>query len=404
MPEQAAERGQGNGSAPGAANLSPEIEKAYELLQEANRRSIQVPSGVIVALTEAREAWVRDRRLRDYTQEVKFWNAYGLLSGIEPTERARRTYMTVFIISFSALLSCQLYYACGTSVEQKLTQIDKEYTSEIRGLDPVETARPASSTPAADSTNPPASGQNGSPAPPTRIEAKPGSPSQSMDQAARIRRDRLVRVQAYYHMERRLIGHFDHDPTLPSSGSDADQVASAREYWSEFQISIGLLNLYLLFMAQYILPILYGLLGACAFVLRRLSDPIGELAYAHRLRVRYTLRLFIGPLAGVASGLLVNSTSSTPGLVGLSPLAIAFCAGYSSHILFFMLDKVVSPFLAPVGSDGSSRTETTVSGLTMTTAMQRETHMQGSPISAAGSRVREDAARLTRAAQPSFQG
>jgi hypothetical protein len=106
----------------------------------------------------------------------------------------------------------------------------------------------------------------------------------------------------------------------------------------------GELELHILALSGYILPFLYGALGAFAFLLRKLSDPVARLTYAHDTRVSYTLRLHVGALAGLAVGWFINSNSGNSGFGALSPLALAFAAGYASDLLFTALDKVVAAF------------------------------------------------------------
>ena len=98
------------------------------------------------------------------------------------------------------------------------------------------------------------------------------------------------------------------------------------------------------FLATYVLPALYGLLGACAFVLRQLSTDISQLRFANDLRVRYTLRLNIGLLAGLAVGWFISPDQNASVIANLSPLALAFVAGYGSELLFAVLDRVVNAF------------------------------------------------------------
>ena len=107
------------------------------------------------------------------------------------------------------------------------------------------------------------------------------------------------------------------------------------------------------FLATYVLPALYGLLGACAFVLRQLSADIAELRFANDLRVRYTLRLNIGLLAGLAVGWFISPDQNASVVANLSPLALAFVAGYGSELLFAVLDRIVNAFSASPPADGA---------------------------------------------------
>jgi len=92
----------------------------------------------------------------------------------------------------------------------------------------------------------------------------------------------------------------------------------------------------------YILPLLYGLLGAYAFILRVLSKEIKLLTYSQESEINYRLRISLGILAGLAVGLLLapNDTKSLISL-NLPPLTLAFIAGYAIEVLFTAIDQFI---------------------------------------------------------------
>ena len=126
------------------------------------------------------------------------------------------------------------------------------------------------------------------------------------------------------------------------------------------------LELNLIALSAYILPLLYGALGAFAFILRKLSDPVTKLTYAHDVRITYWMRLNVGALAGLAVGWFINGNSpGLTGFAGLSPLALAFVAGYAFDPFFNALDKVAATFGSLVTSqpsDTTRKSDTTYSG------------------------------------------
>ncbi|PCI28690.1 MAG: hypothetical protein COB67_05805 [SAR324 cluster bacterium] len=96
---------------------------------------------------------------------------------------------------------------------------------------------------------------------------------------------------------------------------------------------------------SYLLPLLYGLLGALAYVLRALTTAIKKLTYTKESLINYLLRLALGALAGLAIGwFLKPEAQSFQSVQMLSPLALAFLAGYSVELLFSALDKIVVAF------------------------------------------------------------
>lgn len=94
---------------------------------------------------------------------------------------------------------------------------------------------------------------------------------------------------------------------------------------------------------QYILPLLYGLLGGLAFVLRSLAYESKALTFTATSKIMYGLRIHLGALAGLVIGFLWGDLqANTFGVVeSLSPLAVAFLAGYSVDFIFRMLDSVI---------------------------------------------------------------
>ncbi len=93
----------------------------------------------------------------------------------------------------------------------------------------------------------------------------------------------------------------------------------------------------------YILPLLYGLVGACAYILRTLSQNIKNYTYTGSENAGYFSRLLLGGLSGLAIGWFIDpATASTT--TRLSPFALSFIAGYSVELLFSILDRIVGSF------------------------------------------------------------
>ncbi len=94
---------------------------------------------------------------------------------------------------------------------------------------------------------------------------------------------------------------------------------------------------------QYILPLLYGLLGGIAFVLRSIATETKLMTYTSTSKIKYGLRLHLGALAGLIIGFLWGDLQGKSfGMAEtLSPLAVAFIAGYSVEFIFKMLDSLI---------------------------------------------------------------
>lgn len=108
-------------------------------------------------------------------------------------------------------------------------------------------------------------------------------------------------------------------------GSDYDPVARVEQ---RMRVQTG-----------WLLPFLYGLLGACVYVMRRL---LFDTQAAVVENVVIVLRLALGALAGVAIGWFAvpASGSATSLTVSSLPYLIAFLAGFSIDILFTVLDRL----------------------------------------------------------------
>lgn len=106
-------------------------------------------------------------------------------------------------------------------------------------------------------------------------------------------------------------------------------------------------------LAAYVLPLLYGLLGAFAYVLRDIAREVRDVTFSADSTIRYGLRLSLGLLSGIAVGLLLTPGSGENGnavpsevldLKTLSPLGLAFVAGYAVELIFAAMDRIVTAF------------------------------------------------------------
>jgi hypothetical protein len=100
----------------------------------------------------------------------------------------------------------------------------------------------------------------------------------------------------------------------------------------------------LVILASYLLPLVYGILGAATSVLRSLSKKIEDVTFSRDTGIQNLLRISLGALAGIVVGwfsfLLPNQSGSFLGSV--SPLAIAFLVGYNIELFFSLMDVAIS--------------------------------------------------------------
>jgi hypothetical protein len=94
-------------------------------------------------------------------------------------------------------------------------------------------------------------------------------------------------------------------------------------------------------MGSYLLPVLYGALGTCAFILRSLYAQMLERSFDPRRSGEFMVRLFLGMLSGVTvQWVFVKDGNGLP--AGTAPLVLAFLAGYSVELLFSSMDRMLA--------------------------------------------------------------
>jgi hypothetical protein len=339
----------------GGINIDREVRSAYRLLRDAEKQSIHVPKDVVTAITDAHISNSETGKFRDRESEARFWNAYGLLSSIKPADDATAHYKYGLYTLIILLICFQLYYLAGSLVLSHLASVEAEWQAA---------ADSSSTAQNADHTN----------------------------SALWNKLRRTATAKANYDLARRLIPFF-REPQLPDEFFDSYKGVMPR---GKVQFTVSYiklkaeLELHVLALSGYILPLLYGALGAFAFLLRKLSDPAAKLTYADDARVSSTLRLHVGALAGLAIGWFVNRNSANSGLGSLSPLALAFAAGYASDLLFTVLDKLVGAFDSATSPKRVENDETSAE-LNAVTEFQRRTRNGGSAPAAIGHEQRSGA-------------
>ena len=104
-----------------------------------------------------------------------------------------------------------------------------------------------------------------------------------------------------------------------------------------------------------ILPILYALLGTCAYLLRCFEEELRTLTFTPSSRANWA-RFLVAGIGGAVVGLFGNF-SITEG-ASISPLAIAFLVGYAVDVFFSFLEGLLKSFTKPRNGTGT-KTATT---------------------------------------------
>ena len=97
----------------------------------------------------------------------------------------------------------------------------------------------------------------------------------------------------------------------------------------------------------YLLPLLYGVLGAATFVLRTLSKQIETVTYSEEAGIQHLSRISLGALAGIMVGWFSFLINTSTFLGSVSPLAIAFLVGYNIELFFSLMDIAINRFKEP---------------------------------------------------------
>jgi hypothetical protein len=110
-------------------------------------------------------------------------------------------------------------------------------------------------------------------------------------------------------------------------------------------------------VGNYLLPVLYGALGAMGSMLRQFNRRLAERLLTPRDRRAAHIRVMLGVLTGACVGLFFNSSAGPAQATGLggaavtlSASAIAFLAGYGVEPVFRTLDSLIGHFFRLGGS------------------------------------------------------
>ena len=90
-------------------------------------------------------------------------------------------------------------------------------------------------------------------------------------------------------------------------------------------------------IAACLLPMLYALLGACAYLLRLFSTELNSRTFSPSYAI--SARFFIALIGGMIVGLFGNISGTS-----LSPLALAFLVGYAADVIFSFLEGLLQNF------------------------------------------------------------
>ena len=108
--------------------------------------------------------------------------------------------------------------------------------------------------------------------------------------------------------------------------------------WAELRnVIVPIANM----IGGFFLPLMYGALGTCAYILRTIYAQMVRRSYDARRGGEFIVRIFLGMLSGITlQWLLVRDGSTVPG--GITPAVLAFLGGYSVELLFTAMDRLLA--------------------------------------------------------------
>lgn len=116
---------------------------------------------------------------------------------------------------------------------------------------------------------------------------------------------------------------------------------------------VDLVSVYYGAITTCLLPILYALLGTCAYLLRNFEEELRTLTFVPSSKANWA-RFLIAGIGGAVVGLFNFALSQS---ASVSPLAIAFLVGYAVDVFFSFLEGLLQTFTKsknPVASSGTA--------------------------------------------------
>lgn len=328
------------------APLREAIGDAQLLIAHAASHGIDLPPELVRTLVSARELLALD--LADpatFERQSAFWEArkalaksvqpvsiaslkasaqtgpmvlyrslFGALSrslrsgqAISPAERSVLWFRFLASLALFSLLAVQVYWVVGSRVIGETAEILSQVRETQLALESLGVDDPKSQA----------------------LEAK----GMALEKEISVRYDILKAWNVGWSAPLRIFG-FSATPAVENPGyEDLQRARLAGEFVTQS-------------IERYLLPLLYGWLGACLYVLRKLAQEIKALAYTAEQDMLYRLRVYMGMLAGLIVVWFMPVVQSDPNVKSLSAFAVALLVGYSIDLLFALLDRIIGAFTA----------------------------------------------------------
>jgi hypothetical protein len=129
-----------------------------------------------------------------------------------------------------------------------------------------------------------------------------------------------------------------HPPDRAAVAAAADAADKDTRY-HHFRAMVLQAEFALQVLQNFILPLLYGCLGASLYVLRALATDAKEYTFDMERRIGYHLRIYMGSLCGLVIGWFIPDAKVHE--AGMTQYALSILGGYSVDILFGVMDKII---------------------------------------------------------------
>jgi hypothetical protein len=244
--------------------------------------------------------------------------------------RAVRWYTAILVLTLAALLAVQIYWLFGTSITVEIQKNRKEIAeTEAKQRDLQQRrAAIAAAKPAALKAAP-------APEAAARSDSVEGALLQNQ-------LDNLdLRHFAAFNLLKRWSRPWEGLAPMDKTCESRDRVKVVQcENIARYEASLVILDV----LQRYILALLYGLLGASAYILRTLAAEIRARTYSEASNIVFRIRLYLGTLGGMVVAWFLTPEAADGLFRTLSPFALAFLAGYSVELLFAAMDRLIAAF------------------------------------------------------------
>jgi len=328
-----------------------------EVLLRFAAENKQVSEAIVSAISQAREAIADDKWSVDAA--AKFWVAYnGLCTLLKPvtwdtllnnempaaskgmflykpgavSRRLARIYLIVLIIGLVVAITLQFIVATGsnlaTDIKKMRGEIAQAGAAILEEMGPIRRTVGEGLFANANLTS---------------EQAKALATAQSQLRAIWLKEDAVAKKLQLFGLLTSF-GAADTSWTTAgyqpiSSGQEYDDASLAYYRNQQFFASVEEAGLLTIGMINSALPLLLGLVGACAYVTRLISEQIKESTFSSTSSVRHVVRVALGALAGAIVGFGWIGTG-----ISASPLAVAFIAGYAIEPVFATFDSIADKF------------------------------------------------------------